>query len=93
MEAEAIRPRWRWSCWRTRRDLTPERENEEWPRVDAIPFASERRYMATLNRDPEGKHIIHVKGAPERVLEMCASELRGDEIVDLDAERWRERVP
>ncbi|MEX0960118.1 MAG: HAD-IC family P-type ATPase, partial [Burkholderiales bacterium] len=72
--------------------LDPERENKEWPRVDVIPFASEHRYMATLNRDPEGKHVIYVKGAPERVLEMCASERRGGEVVDLDADRWCQRV-
>jgi magnesium-transporting ATPase (P-type) len=49
----------------------PEREVEERPRLDVIPFASERRYMATLHHDHEGRHFIYVKGAPERVLEMC----------------------
>ncbi|HVL36376.1 MAG TPA: cation-transporting P-type ATPase [Burkholderiales bacterium] len=49
----------------------PERESEERPRLDVIPFASERRYMATLHHDHEGRHFVYVKGAPERVLEMC----------------------
>jgi magnesium-transporting ATPase (P-type) len=70
----------------------PEEENEAWPRVDVIPFASERRYMATLNRDGDGNHFILVKGAPERVLEMCATEQRGEETVDLDAGFWGERA-
>jgi len=56
--------------------LDPARENNDWPRVDSIPFASENRYMATLNYDPEGNHVIYVKGAPEKLLEMCSSEWR-----------------
>jgi magnesium-transporting ATPase (P-type) len=70
----------------------PERESEERPRLDVIPFASERRYMATLNHDHEGRHFIYVKGAPERVLEMCAREQRGNELAPLDAEAWRRRA-
>jgi magnesium-transporting ATPase (P-type) len=70
----------------------PERENEEWPRIDAIPFASEHRYMATLNKGVEGKHLIYVKGAPERLLDMCARELRGDDTVDLDVKAWEQRI-
>jgi magnesium-transporting ATPase (P-type) len=38
--------------------LDPERENEEWPRLDVIPFASEHQYMATLNRDQEGSSPV-----------------------------------
>jgi magnesium-transporting ATPase (P-type) len=71
----------------------PEAENGDYPRVDAIPFASERRYMATLNHDHHGNHVIYVKGAPERVLEMCTSELREDgEVGDFDADAWLERA-
>ncbi len=43
---------------------------EAWTREDAIPFDSRHRYMATLSKS-EGKHLVHVKGAPERVLAMC----------------------
>jgi P-type Ca2+ transporter type 2C len=70
----------------------PAREKDGWPRVDAIPFASERRYMATLNKDEQGRHVIHVKGAPEQVLDMCTSEQRGEETGDLDADAWKQRV-
>lgn len=71
--------------------LDPERENE-WSRVDVIPFASEHRYMATLNRNAEGRYVIYVKGAPERVLEMCASERRAGEVVNLGVEGWCQRI-
>ena len=62
---------------------------KENPRTDAIPFASERRYMATLHHDHEGNHFVYVKGAPERLLEMCSKEQHGDELRDLDPERWQ----
>jgi magnesium-transporting ATPase (P-type) len=70
----------------------PELEHEERPRLDAVPFASERRYMATLHHDHEGRHFVYVKGAPERVLEMCVREARGGEAVDIDAEAWQRRA-
>jgi Ca2+-transporting ATPase len=47
---------------------------EELPRVDSIPFESERQYMATLNEGPAGTRRIYIKGAPEVVLERCSPE-------------------
>jgi magnesium-transporting ATPase (P-type) len=69
--------------------LDPEAEARASPRLDAVPFASERQYMATLHRDGDGGRVVYVKGAPERILGMCAGELRGGEIAALDAEAWR----
>jgi magnesium-transporting ATPase (P-type) len=40
------------------------------PRVDEIPFESEHKFMATLNRSPEGEMLL-VKGAPEVILDHC----------------------
>src|SRR5690606_266022 len=39
----------------------------DWPRIDSIPFESQRRYMATAHRDPDGNHWLFAKGAPERI--------------------------
>jgi potassium/sodium efflux P-type ATPase len=44
------------------------------PRLDEIPFDSDRRFMATLHRDHEGHHVVMLKGAPERVLALCVSQ-------------------
>jgi calcium-translocating P-type ATPase len=52
-------------------------------RVDAIPFESANRFMATLNEEPDGGRRIWVKGAPERLLELCDG---------VDADSWGERV-
>ena len=41
------------------------------PQVNDIPFEPERQFAATFNRHGEGVRV-HVKGAPERVLEMLA---------------------
>ena len=62
--------------------LHPLREYAEWPRLDAIPFESEHRFMATLHHAPDGAHVIFVKGAPERVLEMC----------DVERALWQAKV-
>jgi len=62
------------------------------PRADSIPFSSERRYIATLNRDPDDVHFIYVKGAPERVLEVCSREQRGDDTAELDRDAGTSRA-
>jgi len=68
--------------------LDPERNAKDNPRKDAIPFASERRYMATLHHDDAGNHVVYVKGAPERLLEMCSKEQYGDKTRALDPDQW-----
>ncbi|TVS16630.1 MAG: HAD family hydrolase [Gammaproteobacteria bacterium] len=70
----------------------PDEESETWRRLDVLPFASESRYMATLDVSPEGDRFVHVKGGPERVLEMCSHARRGDDTIEIDADFWHERV-
>ncbi|GEK49142.1 cation-transporting P-type ATPase [Bisbaumannia pacifica] len=61
-------------------------------RRDAIPFESERKYMATLH-ELEGLPRLLVKGAPDRLLEMCHLERTADGgEAPLDAEAWEERI-
>jgi Ca2+-transporting ATPase len=68
--------------------LSPGQEKVEYTIVDELPFESERLYMATLHRDPGDKeNIAFIKGAPDRVLEMCdrAMDTNGGEMpLDLD---------
>ncbi len=59
------------------------------PRLDAIPFESERQYMATLHHDHEGHHLVLLKGAPERVLALCCAQADGQ---PFDAARWQAAV-
>ncbi|MDD2672128.1 MAG: HAD-IC family P-type ATPase, partial [Syntrophales bacterium] len=65
--------------------LNSAEQKRRFPQIAIIPFESERGYMATLH-EHEGKKLIFVKGAPERVLEMCSGSIAGtfrkEEILD-----------
>jgi Ca2+-transporting ATPase len=54
-------------------------------RTSELPFSSERKLMATANDGPEGPEL-HVKGAPERILERCDRMLTDEGVVELTAE-------
>jgi magnesium-transporting ATPase (P-type) len=60
-----------------------------WPRLDAIPFESEHRFMASFHRDSDGEPWIFVKGAPERIFEMCNVQLGPHGEQPLDVDTWR----
>jgi magnesium-transporting ATPase (P-type) len=51
--------------------LERQAEQAAYPRIDAIPFESEHRFMATLHRAADGGEFLLVKGAPEVILEHC----------------------
>jgi magnesium-transporting ATPase (P-type) len=72
--------------------LEPEAESKRLPRVDEIPFDAEHRFMATLHHDHAGHSTIFVKGAPERLLAMCAQQRDAAGAVPLDAAYWHARV-
>lgn len=57
--------------------MSKENESELYKQLAIIPFESERGYMATLHSH-RGKKIIFVKGAPERVLDMCIKDNFGN---------------
>ena len=45
-----------------------------WERLDAVPFDSRHRYMATLNRDVDTRTLVlHAKGAAEPILARCVT--------------------
>jgi magnesium-transporting ATPase (P-type) len=48
------------------------------PRIDAIPFESEHKFMATLHKYTAGKEVLFVKGAPEVILEHCDRQQTAD---------------
>jgi magnesium-transporting ATPase (P-type) len=72
--------------------VDPRFEAQELPRVDVIPFESEHRFMATLHHDHAGHAFVFVKGAPERLLEMCHSQRADGSERPLDHHYWRGRV-
>ena len=64
----------------------------EWDRVEEIPFSSERKWMATLNRIPEQEGVAFAKGAFDRLLPMARSWLdsegRAHALDDPSRARW-----
>ncbi len=67
-------------------------ERQDQPRTDLIPFESVHKFMATLHHDHEGQGYIYVKGAPERILEMCSFQQSGGQDVALNTEYWLEHI-
>lgn len=52
-------------------------------KIDEIPFTTERKYMASLVENHDGKKYIFVKGAPEIVYGLCNIKPDKDEIGSL----------
>jgi magnesium-transporting ATPase (P-type) len=72
--------------------IDPGLAREEYPRTDAIPFESEHRFMATLHHDHAGHGFIILKGAPERILDMCCQQRVNGEDLPLDPDYWHQQV-
>jgi len=53
------------------------------PRVDEIPFTSERKMMTTVNKSSDGKLTAYMKGAVEAVLQHCTKYIQNGEIRQL----------
>jgi P-type Ca2+ transporter type 2C len=62
------------------------RLEEEAPRIDEIPFNSDRKYMVTFHDDPKGEVAVYMKGAPETIIKHCGSMLLDGREVELDEE-------
>src|SRR5262249_28672578 len=59
------------------------------PRLDAIPFESEHKFMATLHGGSGGAQVLFAKGAPEVILDHCdRQETRRGEHAAIDRDHW-----
>ncbi|MCP5199512.1 MAG: HAD-IC family P-type ATPase [Gammaproteobacteria bacterium] len=73
----------------TKLGLDPAARGATWRRTDAIPFDTATRFMVTLDHDHAYHARISVKGAPERVLAMCAAQRTADGgTAPLDGAYW-----
>ena len=45
------------------------------PRIEEIPFSSERKRMTTIHEEPDGGRTAYMKGAPEEVINRCTHRL------------------
>lgn len=68
-------------------------EQEDWTRTDSIPFDATHRFMASLNHNHRGQAFIFVKGAPEKLLNMCSHQQnRQGEAQALDKAYWQTQI-
>ncbi len=68
-------------------------EDKDYERVAVIPFESENKFMATLNRVPGGGSRILLKGAPDRLLDRCRQQRNGDDAAgELDRAFWEKQI-
>ena len=68
--------------------MTATHELAHTPRVDSIPFSSERRSMSSLHHDHSGHGLIYMIGAPERLLEVCNQQLVDGSAEPLNPSYW-----
>jgi len=70
--------------------IDPHELRKQLPRTDEIPFDSQHRFMATLHHGHEDGAFIVIKGAPERIVDMCETERHADGDRPIDRDAWRE---
>lgn len=62
-------------------------------RVAVLPFESSTKYMATLDRVADGRTLVHVVGAPDRLLDRSTHERGADgSPVPIDRARWEATI-
>jgi P-type Ca2+ transporter type 2C len=60
-------------------------------RIDTIPFESEHKYMATLNRSDDDLYAF-ITGAPEILVGMCNKNLTSEGEKEIDREFWNKKM-
>jgi len=59
--------------------------NTTFPRLDLLPFESDRQFMATINKDvPNKQNILYLKGSIEKTLAICDFQSIDDEPIEID---------
>jgi Ca2+-transporting ATPase len=66
----------------TKAGMNKEKLEKAYPRLDEIPFQSEKQYMATLH-PRDGGRVVYVKGSVERILAHSKYRLKGEQVVPL----------
>ncbi|NSW89354.1 MAG: calcium-translocating P-type ATPase, SERCA-type [Firmicutes bacterium] len=69
--------------------LNKEEMERSMPRVNEIPFDSERKLMTTINQHGERYRVL-TKGAPDMLLKYCSKILINDEILPLSQSHLKE---
>ena len=71
-------------------DLPKEELEKHLPRVNELPFDSQRKLMTTLHLKDDGTFIQYTKGAPDELLRKCSYYLAEDGVKPLDDKAKKE---
>ncbi len=82
-----------WDHLKTFGDFDPQQIFDQHERVFEIPFDSEHKFMATVNKFAGAKdeYYLFVKGAPEIVLSMCSLPIAKKKIILEQINQWAEK--
>lgn len=65
------------AAYATQEGLNKEALAKELPKIEEIPFSSDRKLMSTYHPHPEGGYLVLVKGAPDVLLGRCTHSIHG----------------
>lgn len=66
------------------KDFQPER-------LDTVPFESEHKYMATLNKVEDDVYVF-ITGAPDRLIDFCTHQYTSEGAVKIDPSYWTDKM-
>jgi P-type Ca2+ transporter type 2C len=66
------------------KDFTPER-------IDTVPFESEHKYMASLNKVDEEAYVF-ISGAPDRLIDFCTHQYTAEGAAEIDSAFWKKQI-
>jgi len=65
------------------------------PVITEVPFSSDYKFMATIHDRPGDDYLVHVKGAPDRMVALCNTQARAgviDDLEPIDPDYWIEEI-
>ena len=77
----------------TKTGIDVKQYQQHWRRTDLIPFDSAHRFMASLHHDHRHHSCILLKGAPEKLIELCQFQRNSEtEVSTIDRDFWLQKV-
>jgi calcium-translocating P-type ATPase len=64
----------------------------QFQRKDVLPFNSDHKYMAVMGEHGGDPSHIYVKGAPEKILQLCKDMHTHDGVIPTDMAYWENRI-
>ena len=58
---------------------------QQYPRLEELPFDSDRKRMTTIHRQPDGQQVVYVKGALDGILTICDTILENGQVRPITA--------